>query len=443
MRILLLQPAIEDFYTTPIRFYPLGLLYTAAVLREAGHEVHLIDALTPLRKRTLALPRALAYLRPYLGRSSHFFNRYYRFGREDEALIAEIRAWQPDAVGLSSQFTAYYKNIHEITVRIKREMDLFLFIGGHHATIFNTECRRRTPAIDAVCTGPAETGLPVIRGREGTPLINGAVDWRRLRPAHDLLAADLYRIGRSRYASLLCSRGCPNGCDFCSVERMFGRTLSYRPVEEVITEMRFLYEQRGVRIFNFEDDNLTGRMAWFGEFLQEVIREPLFADIELTAMNGICYPGLDDEILGLMRRAGFKRLNLSLVTQNPGLRRRYHRPQGEGELAEVVARAQRLGLFVTVYLIIGLPGQSIAEIRATIDHLLDLGVLVGPSIFYLPPASPLYERLELPAQLLDEWELYRSTAFAVESAELPRAALVDLFCYVRAENLRRRHPPAE
>ncbi len=442
MRILLLQPAIEDFYTTPIRFYPLGLLYTAAAMREAGHEVRLVDALTPLHKRTLALPRALAHLRPYLGRSPHFFNRFYRFGREDESLLQEVRNWQPDAVGLSSQFTAYYKNVHEIAGRIKAERDLLLFIGGHHATVFGAECRRRTPAIDAVCTGPAETGLQEIHDRAGAPLVKGAVDWRSLRPAHDLLPADLYRIGRSRYASLLCSRGCPNGCDFCSVDRMFGRSLSYRPVEEVMSEMRFLHERRGVRIFNFEDDNLTGRMAWFREFLQGVTREPLFADIELTAMNGICYPGLDEETLGLMRRAGFKRLNLSLVTQDPGLRRRYHRPHGEGELEEVIARAQRLGLFVTIYLIIGLPGQSYAEIRGTIDHLLDLGVLVGPSIFYLPPASPLYDRLELPAQLLAEWELYRSSAFAVESAELPRAALIELFSYVRAENLRRRPPAA-
>ena len=440
MRILLLQPAIEDFYTTPIRFYPLGLLYTAAALREAGHDVHLIDALSPLRRRTLALPRAFAHLRPFLGHTPHFFNHYYRFGREDDALLTEIGAWQPEAVGISSQFTAYYKNVHEIAQRIKAEMNPLLFIGGHHATVFGSDCRRRTPVIDAVCSGPAETGLQEIIGRDGAPLIRSIIDWRDLMPAHDLLAPDLYCIGRSRYASLLCSRGCPNGCDFCSVERMFGRTLSYRPVEAVLAEMRLLYEQRGVRIFNFEDDNLTGRREWFQDFLRGVIAEPRFAGIELTAMNGICYPGLDTETLELMRRAGFKRLNLSLVTRDPGLRHSYHRPQKDGELEEVIARAQRLGLFVTVYLIIGLPGQSFTEVRSSIDHLLDLGVLVGPSVFYIPPASPLYARLELPAELLAEWELYRSSAFAVESPELPRSALVELFSYVRAENLRRRPP---
>ncbi len=436
MRILLLQPPIEDFYTTPIRFYPLGLLYAAAVLGEAGHKVRLIDALTPLKRRTLALPPDFSHLKPFLGAAPQFFKHYYRFGREDKALLDEIKACQPDAVGISSQFTAYYKNVDEIASLIKEETGCMIFIGGHHATAFSNECRRRTPAIDAVCPGPAESGLQYVLDCGKKPLVSGEIDWRMVRPAHALVDPHEYRIGRRRYASLLCSRGCPQGCDFCGVERMFGRRMSYRPVEAVLAEMRYLYEERQVRIFNFEDDNLTIRRVWFQEFLREVIAEPHFADIELTAMNGMCYPTLDEETLRLMWRAGFRRLNLSYVTRDPQLRSDYHRPQSGEQLEEVIIQAQHLGLFVTVYFIIGLPGQTFLEIRETIDYLLSLGVLVGPSIFYIPPASPLYDRLTLPEATLADWNLYRSSAFAVETAQLSRVQLVELFNYVRTENLR-------
>src|SRR4030042_1709763 len=51
MKILLVQPPIEDFYTTPIRLYPLGLLYAARVLEEGGATVGLLDCLAPLKKR--------------------------------------------------------------------------------------------------------------------------------------------------------------------------------------------------------------------------------------------------------------------------------------------------------------------------------------------------------------------------------------------------------
>ncbi|HOT96084.1 MAG TPA: radical SAM protein [bacterium] len=441
MRILLLQPPLEDFYTTPIRLYPLGLLYTAAVLRRAGHEVTLVDALTPLKKRTLALPAGLRHLRPFLGATPHFFSHYYRFGREDEALLTEIAAARPDAVGISSQFTAYYKNVDDLVPRIKRAVGCPVFIGGHHATAFGAECLKRTPSLDAVCIGPAETGIRHLTlGREG-PLLAEAVDWRTLTPAHDLVEPERYLIGRIPYASLQCTRGCPHGCDFCGVEKMFGRRLRCRSVDHVLWEMQLLHA-RGVRIFNFEDDNLTLRRSWFKALLLAIRATPRLAGIELTAMNGLCYPTLDAEILELMQTAGFQRLNLSFVTGDPGLRQAYNRPHvGEG-LDTVITRAQRLGLQVTVYIILGLPGQNEREIKTSIDYLLDLGVLVGPSIFYIPPGTPVYDRLDLPAATRADWNLYRSTAFAVESALLPRAKLIELFIYVRQENLRRLRLPS-
>ncbi len=441
MRILLLQPPIEDFYTTPIRLYPLGLLYGAAVLRQAGHEVTLVDALTPLKKRTLRLPANLAYLQPFLGTTPHFFSHYYRFGREDAALLAEIAAWRPEAVGLSSQFTAYYKNIDELVPQIKRSAGCPVFIGGHHATTFAADCLQRTPALDAVCRGPAETGLHHLTLGRKVPLLAGAADWRALTPAHDLLDPQNYRIGRSPYASIQSTRGCPHSCDFCGVEQMFGRRLVCRSVDHVLEEMHLL-RARGVRIINFEDDNLTLRRSWFKALLLAILAAPQLAGIELTAMNGLCYPTLDGEILELMAAAGFKRLNLSFVTRDPELRKAYHRPRSGEPLEAVVGRARQLGLQVTVYIIIGLPGQTFDEIKSSIDHLLDLDVLVGPSIFYLPPGTPLYDHLELDATTRADWNLYRSTAFAVESTLLPRARLVELFTYVRQENLRRLPPPS-
>lgn len=440
MKIVLLQPALEDFYTTPIRLYPLGLLYTAALLRRSGHSIKLVDALTPLKKRTLPLPPEMHYLRSWLGREPGFFNAYYRFGRDDADLVAEIVEWQPDAIGISSQFTAYYKNVHDIATALKKACGVPIFLGGHHATIFAAACRQRTPAIDAVCTGTAETGLAAMPALAGGALVKAAVDWREIMPAHDLIAPGGYRIGRRPYASIMASRGCPQACEFCGVGNMFGHRLSLRSAEGLLAEMVHLRRDRGVRIFNFEDDNLSANRSWFAGFLRRLVAEPALHDIELTAMNGLCYPHLDRELLELMCQAGFKRLNLSWVTRDPRLRRQLNRPRDREKIELVIRDAQELGLQVTVYLIIGLPGQSEAEVRQSIDHLLDLGVLVGPSIFYLPPATPLFDRLELPRHIRENWNLYRSSAFAVETAELGRQQLVDLFLYVRRENLRRRSP---
>ena len=231
------------------------------------------------------------------------------------------------------------------------------------------------------------------------------------------------------------SRGCPYHCEFCSVRAIFGHRIEYRRVEDVLDEMCWNYTNKAVRLFNFEDDNLSFDTGWFSRLLEAVIKNPVLKDIELTAMNGMCYPTLNASILGLMHRAGFRRLNLSLVTQDKMLQQRYQRPRHSPRFEKIIAAARQLDFLVTVYVIIGLPHQTYAEIKKSVDYLLDLDVLVGPSVFYIPPGSPMFEGLRVPENVLRNWNLYRSSAFAVETPHLSRADLVALFTYVRERNL--------
>jgi radical SAM superfamily enzyme YgiQ (UPF0313 family) len=457
MRILLVQPPIEDFYTTPIRLYPLGLLYAARVLEEAGAEVQILDCLTPLKKRKIPVPAGFGYLPPVDG-IPYFFKGYYRFGLRDEEIVAWIEDFSPDLVGISSQFTAYYKNVEELARLIKREFGLPVFIGGNHATVFAAEIRRRTPEIDFVLEGPAEQCLspflmeiglgkgtlkknkPAEGELDQTALMKRP-DWREIQPSHQLLQGEDYRAGRKNYISLSASRGCPYHCDFCSVHRMFGRDIRYRKIDAVLAEMRLNYVRKETRLFNFEDDNLSFDRRWFLEFLNGVASDREMKGIELTAMNGLCANTLDEDVLAAMNRAGFREINLSLVTRSQELQKRHHRPDLTDRIDRfdsLIKAAQQLSFLLTVYVILGLPGQTYAEIKESVDHLLGLGVLVGPSVFYLAPGSRLYEEMDVPSALKNDWNLYRSSAFAVETPGLGRSQLLELFSYVRRRNLERK-----
>lgn len=438
MRVLLIQPPIEDFYTTPIRFYPLGLLYTAAVFEKYGHTVEILDSLTPFKKRSLPIPRAFHYLSQHVQSNPYFFKGYYRFGKSDEEIVAEALSKNPDLIAISSQFTAYYSVVHRLVGALRRHTGAPIVLGGHHATVFAHEIPIRTPQIDRVLPGPSETGvvefLEESTGRSLTTSCSSPCDWTRIIPAHHLTRPGDYQIGRQNAVSLLASRGCPFRCEFCSVHNMFGRRIRYRDPDAIIAEMRWNYQIRQVRIFNFEDENISFDRAWWQSFLKLVIRDSVLQDIEITAMNGLCYSTLDWETLALMRRAGFRQLNLSFVTQDERMRQQLRRPSG-ASLEEIVQAAHSLDLFTTVYLIIGLPEQTCDEIRDTIDLLSAMNVLIGPSVFYLPPASPLYEKLNVNADLRNNWDFYRSSAFAMETEHLNRTQLVDLFCYARQKNL--------
>jgi len=441
-KVLLIQPPLEDFYTTPIRLYPLGLLYTAAVLRTFGFGVEILDALSPVRRKEIPLPEKFSFLKPYLDQPC-FFRRYQHFGWPVEKIVATVGELKPDLIAVNSSFAAYFSTVAELVRRLKEKYHIPIGIGGNQATCAGEEIKKRVPEIDFVIAGQAESSLPGFLSREGflpedRPV--GSLDWKMLRPAHELLSPGRYRIGKKNYLSLQASRGCPQNCSFCNVHLVFGRRTDYRTVSSVLEEMRWNYQQRQVRIFNFEDDNLASDREWFAAFLKAVASDSLLQGVELTFMNGLGYENLTEDLLVLMKRAGVRKLDLSWVSGNPEVRLRHHRPQkkDEAEFFGLLKLARRLGFFVTVYLILGLPGQTREEIIDTTEKLLELDVLVGPSVFYLTPGSELHRSLSLPAEIAEDWDLYRSTAFAVETDELKRRDLIELFLHIRKRNLERR-----
>ncbi len=465
-RAMLLQPPLEDFYTTPVRLYPLGLLYVAKVLEIYGFEVAVFDCLTPLKKKKIALPEKWAYLKPYLD-NPYFFKNYYRFGLEKEKIIEAIKKFSPDLIGLSCSFAAYYRCVEELAEVIKKNFSCVLIVGGNQASCFPGEIKARTPAIDGVVTGQAEISLPSflqsyflegnsIKGDSDQFLLeevetkeenifrtdNNCLDWKKIWPAHHLINPNYYRLGQKNYASLQASRGCPYHCAFCNVQVVFGHQPDYRPVRSVIEEMKFLLKKHRVRIFNFEDDNLSFNRDWFEEFLKEVIKDEDFRGIELCAMNGLNYDSLDEEILSLMKQAGFRKLDLPLVSGQPEIRKKLKRPERKGSdyFWDIIRWAKRLGFFITAYLIIGLPGQTEEEIRETAAKLWAEGVLATPSIFYLTPGSELYQIMSVPEEIKNDWDMYRSSVFALETENLSREKLINLFIYFRQQNLARRPP---
>jgi len=440
MRILLIQPPIEDFYTTPIRFYPLGLLYVASVLETFGHQLELLDCLTPFQKTKQKVPDEFDHLKPFLNSNPYFFKQYYLFGISNNQILDRIKKENPDLIGISSNFTAYYKNVDEVVKSIKSNFTVPIFIGGNHATVFAEKIKQRTPEIDFVLEGPAETALPELLSTFQNEKNSNSIDWQKFFPAHNLLDGNEYKIGKQNYVSIIASRGCPYQCDFCSVYKVFGRKINYRDITHVLKEMRWNYHNKNVRIFNFEDDNLTFNRKWFLEFLKAIIQDFSLKNIELTAMNGICYPTLDKEVLIKMKQAGFKRLNLSYVTKSIPLRDNLNRPKSCSDdqirFEKIIKHAQQIGFLVTVYIIIGLPNQAYHEIKESINYLLNLGVLVGPSVFYLPPGSKMIEKMKIKSEIINNWNLYRSSAFAVETENLSREQLIELFCYTREVNLK-------
>ncbi len=448
MKVLLIQPPIEDFYDTPIRTYPLALLYLATKI-QAIADVSILDFRTNRKPKILRrhpFPDLDHYYRDGVSTPLSFFARYYRFGCDYEEMKNEITARTPDVVAISSLFTTYSLEAIEVAQCVKEvNREIVTVIGGTHPTLF-PEHALKSPYVDYVIRGEGETPFfrlvaALEQGRadsvgeiEGVCLKSGQglyisgihvennID---LVPDRRLVNSGDYRIGKKKYAFFLTSRGCPFHCAFCGRPSVPYRRRGLESIKQEISECL----DANIQAVDFEDDMLTLDLGRFRQVLG------LFhgTGLTLSAMNGIYAGGMDAAILDDMFAAGFRRLNFSLVDASQSVTERQRRPCGTDFLS-LLPFLESSPFLTEVHFIIGLPDQRPEDIVNTIIFLMGKRVLLGPSLFYLAPNSAIFSRM-----VGDAWEpnikSMRSSAMVPANPDLPRESLYTLIKLVRFVNL--------
>lgn len=340
---------------------PMGLLYLASVLRQAGHEVRLYDAVTDLDR---AHPR---------------FRQL-------------VRTFAPDVVGLGA--ITFEAGTMEALARAAREEapSTRIVVGGPHPTSYPLRCAR-APGVDAVVVGEGEETLPELvaawaAGRDGRDVAGTA--WvddagglvlgpprapiRDLDalpfPAWDLLDLDLYRrhasmanVGWRRYLPIVTSRGCPWRCIYC--HQVHGKTFRARSAASVLAEIGEASRRFGIDDFEVVDDvfNLDRKRAM-------AILDGVASRGRPTALhfpNGVRTDLLDAEQIDLMARAGTQYLAVAVETASPRLQAYIHKNLDLDKVRANAARLVQSGIYVCGFFMLGFPTETLAEARATVD----------------------------------------------------------------------------
>ncbi|PKN31158.1 MAG: radical SAM protein, partial [Deltaproteobacteria bacterium HGW-Deltaproteobacteria-20] len=199
---------------------------------------------------------------------------------ELEHLVANIVAQRPRVVGLAMTFQCYARSFLRFAARLRANgFDGHLTAGGHFATLAAERLLRDAPALDSIVmhegeatlveltqrlVDPNAQTLQSVRGlavRDGGGSIVVTAP-RALGPLDDLAppvrADPAPRHLGIGHATLVGSRGCYGSCTYCSIQAWYraasGPRFRQRSIDDIVSEMRSLYD-RGVRIFNFHDDN--------------------------------------------------------------------------------------------------------------------------------------------------------------------------------------------
>ena len=463
MKVLLIQPPVEDFYQTTLRTLPVGLLYLAASLRCAGVEVEILDCQATLHRHVLELPPEFAYLKPYYqpGNVSPFklFSHYRHYGLAWDEIRERIRQAHADVIGISALFTPFYREALHVAALAKAvDPACPVVMGGAHVNAC-PEQMLAEPHVDFVVLGEGERTLPELvsalgdnrhaaisalrgvgykaRGKLYLPDHGDLIDDLDALPlpARDLIDPARYTLGGKRVTMLITSRGCPYHCTFCSIFLTAGRRFRTRSLPSIIDEMKLCRERFGTHIFDIEDDNVSFDQKRAAAILTAIREEFGDQGVELLAMNGISAANVSAGLVEAMQRTGFRALNLALVTSDAQRQRATKRPGSTPHFDRVVQKGAEVGLEMVNYLILGLPDSSLEEMLASIVHLMERPVLIGPSVFYATPGTESYGQcLERGWLTSPELALQRSTCFPVETPHFSRLDLVTLFRLCRVLN---------
>jgi radical SAM superfamily enzyme YgiQ (UPF0313 family) len=353
MRILLLHPSRNDTIDRLIRLPPLGLACVGGALRAAGHEVLVIDAAVEPRW---------------------------------EARLGEVLSgWRPRAVGISAS-TIMLKPALDLAARTKdADPATSVILGGVHATLFPGEVLREG-VIDLAVHGEGEQttvellaaverseSLHAIAGiafRDGNgPRVNGRrppiqnLDDLPL-PAYDLLPMGLYSTPFSAtgaVTSIVTSRGCPYSCTFCDAFVVHGRKYRAHSAERVVTEIRHLVREFGVREVLFKDSEFTLDRHRVEGFCDLMTRGgPRVTWTCSTRVNRV-----DGPLLRKMAAAGCRVIQFGIESADPAVLDALKKGITLEQVREAFRSARAEGIDTVANLMVGSPGETRGSIEAT------------------------------------------------------------------------------
>jgi radical SAM superfamily enzyme YgiQ (UPF0313 family) len=315
-----------------------------------------------------------------------------------------------DLVAITAQvFTA--RRAYEIC-REYRERGVRVILGGVHPTLLPEEA---TAQADSILVGDAEGAWPEVvedlkAGKlkpryEGAP---GVAQAGGVLPRWDLYRGKGYLpINLIQYG-----RGCHFSCDFCAVSAYFHRRHHYRPVPEVLAEVR----ARKKRLFFFVDDNIISDHQAAGELFRALI------PLKIRWVSQASLDMLDDpELMDLMMESGCLGHVVGFESVDTGSLQEMGKTQnlrmGFGRYGEAVDRLRAYGLQTWAAFTLGHDHDTVDSLRETLTFARKSRFAFAAFNILMPyPGTPLYRRLQAEDRLLFDGQWWRHPGYRFNHA---------------------------
>jgi anaerobic magnesium-protoporphyrin IX monomethyl ester cyclase len=410
--IVLVRPArVSSKGTWNIPFTPpLGLAYLAAVVREDGFRVSIVDGMAEAPDQFLTE------------------GNYIYQGLTIDETVQHI-AEDATIIGVSSMFTQEWIYARTLISAIRKRFPHALLVaGGEHITACTEFALRDCPELDFGARGEGEETIRDIaraihdperlrqvpgvawldRETPGQPY-HQAPPRSRIRavddlpwPAWDLLPVDAYvssdnafGVNRGRSLAVLGTRGCPYKCTFCSNPTMYGNLWQARKPELVIEEIEEFINRYGVQNVDFYDLTMVLKKDWILEFCRLVRERNLHITWQLP--SGTRSEVIDDDVAAALFSSGCRNVTYAPESGSEKTLIDIKKKVSLPRLLSSIRSAVNNGLHVKCNLIIGFPSESRSSVAQTLLLAWKcawLGVDAVECMVFTPyPGSQIFDEL--------------------------------------------------
>lgn len=180
--------------------------------------------------------------------------------------------------------------------------------------------------------------------------------------------------------SLICARGCPFHCEWCS-HAVYGHTHRRRSPANVVAELELLRERYQPDQLWYADDVFTIHRRWFLEYATLLKQRGIKIPFECISRPD----RLDETVIDALAEMGCQQLWLGSESGSQNVLDLMQRGTKVEDLQAKTKLLQKRGIRVGMFIMLGYEGETLADLEATTEHLKR----ANPDIFLTTVAYPI------------------------------------------------------
>ncbi len=344
----------------PDPLLPIAPAIVAGVLREAGHEVRVLDL---CHEKDVGA-----------------------------AIVSHLTAWQPDLVGISLRqlennqmigHRSYLEETKQVVKQIKSVSSCPIVLGGAAFSLFPGELLRSldvpyglageaehsvTALVRCIETGRPPSDVPGACYQAGQRVIvNGLARVRSFsglpRPAYDLVDCRKY-VAQNAALPIESKRGCALRCSFCP-ENAYKEGPRLKPPTLTVDEMEQVTKEVGTNRLFFTD----GVFHYPPEHAMALCGEMIRRQVDVRWLAGVSPVGLSRRMLEAMKEAGCVGVALGLDAATDDMLKSYRKAFNQSDIVRALTDLRAVGMPFAIYMLFGGPGETLDSVHRSLDFL--------------------------------------------------------------------------